>query len=237
MSWHLGRLCGFDLETTGVDVEADRIVTACVVQCGGKQPTVSADWLADPGIDIPAEAADVHGISTEKARADGRPAPEVVAEVLAALGQIITAGIPVVAMNARFDLTMLDREAARYGLEPLPADFPVVDVLVLDKHYDRYRKGSRTLTALCERYEVRLDNAHSSDADALAACRIAWRLGQTYQRIGEATLEDLHTSQITWARKQAESLAAYFARTPGKEHQAATVRAEWPLIPRQKNGA
>lgn len=237
MSWHLGRLAGFDLESTGIDVEQDRIVTACVVQCGGGHPTVPANWLADPGIEIPDEAAKVHGITTEVARAKGRPAREVVDEVLAALGQIVTSGIPVVAMNARFDLTMLDREAARHDLEPLPDGFPVIDVLVLDKQYDRYRKGSRNLTALCEHYSVRLDNAHSADADALAACRLAWRMGQRYERIGSSSLEELHTAQVQWARLQAEGLREYFAKTPGKEHQAATVRTEWPLIPRQQNGA
>src|SRR5688500_20167479 len=85
MSWHLGRLCGFDLETTGVDVEADRIVSACVVQCGGGHPTQSATWMADPGIEIPEGAAKVHGITTERARAEGRPAAEVVEQVVAAL--------------------------------------------------------------------------------------------------------------------------------------------------------
>jgi uncharacterized protein YprB with RNaseH-like and TPR domain len=30
MSWHTGRLAAFDIETTGVDPESDRIVTAAV---------------------------------------------------------------------------------------------------------------------------------------------------------------------------------------------------------------
>jgi DNA polymerase-3 subunit epsilon len=231
--WHLGRLCGFDLETTGVDVETDRIVTACVVQCGGGQPTQSATWLADPGVEIPEQAAAVHGITTERARAEGRPAAEVVAEVVAALGQVITSGIPVVAMNAAYDLTLLDREARRHGIDPLPDGFPVVDPLVLDRQISR-RRGSRNLTALCEHYETRLDGAHAADADAIAACRVTYKIAARTAHIRETPLPELHARQIEWAAAQGRSLAAYFRRTPGKEHLADGVRTDWPLIPHQR---
>ncbi|WP_367140407.1 MULTISPECIES: 3'-5' exonuclease [Streptomyces] len=235
MTWHLNRLAGFDLETTGIDVEVDRIVTACVVQCGGDLPVASATWLCDPGIDIPEQAAAVHGITTERARAEGLPAAEVVADVLAALGQVIAAGIPVVAMNARYDLTLLDREARRHGLDPLPAG-PVIDPFVLDKHLDRFRRGTRKLVDLCKHYGVQLGDAHTADADAIAACRIAWRIGSTRPELAAMPLEALHTQQAAWAAEQAQSLADYFRRTPGKEHQAAGVRPEWPVIPAQRTG-
>ncbi|MCX4540463.1 3'-5' exonuclease [Streptomyces sp. NBC_01565] len=232
MSWHLGRMAGFDLETTGIDVEQDRIVTACVVQCGGGQPTQSATWLADPDIDIPAEAEKVHGISTARARAEGRPGAEVVADVLAALGQAITAGIPVVAMNARYDLTLLNREARRHSLAPLPAGFPVIDPYVIDKHIDRYRKGGRKLTDLCAHYGVPIGDAHTADADAVAACRVAWRIGNTRPDLAALPLATLHGQQAAWAAEQAASLQEYFRRkTPD-----AVVRGEWPLIPHQQDG-
>ncbi|MFD4738678.1 3'-5' exonuclease [Streptomyces virginiae] len=231
--WHLGRLCGFDLETTGVDVEADRIVTACVVQCGGGHPTVSATWLADPGIDIPAEAEKIHGITTVRARAEGKPATEVVTDVLAALGQVIAAGIPVVAMNASFDLTVLDREARRHGLPPLPGGFPVIDPYVLDRHVDRYRAGSRKLTALAAHYDVPIGEAHTADADAIAACRVAWRIGTCYPSVAAYALPGLHEEQVRWAAEQAASYQEYRRRTD----PSAVVRGEWPLIPHQQNGA
>jgi DNA polymerase-3 subunit epsilon len=229
-------MCGFDLETTGVDVETDRIVTACVVQCGGGQPTASASWLADPGINIPDEAAAVHGISTERARAEGRPAAEVVAEVLAALGQVIASGIPVVAMNARYDLTMLDREAARHGLDPLPdglAGLYVVDPFVIDKAVDKYRRGKRRLTDLCAHYAVPIGEAHTSDADAIAACRVAWRIGTRYPQVAAYSLSELHAVQAGWAAEQAASLQDHLRKTDPTAYCA----PEWPLIPRQQNGA
>jgi DNA polymerase-3 subunit epsilon len=235
-----GRLAGFDLETTGVDVESDRIVTACAVQCGGGHPTQSATWMADPGIDIPEEAAKVHGITTERARAEGRPAAEVVEQLVTALAECVIAGQPIVAMNASFDLTILDREARRHGVQPLVeivgSDLRVVDPRVLDKAVDKFRRGGRKLEDLCRTYNVALDGAHTADADAIAACRVAWRIATKDPRIGGASLDDLHQWQIAWARQQAESLADYFRRTPGKESWADGVRTEWPLIPAQRGG-
>lgn len=234
MSWHLGRLCGFDLETSGIDVENDRIVTACIVQCGGGQPTVSATWLADPGIDIPEQATQVHGITTERAQTEGKPAAEVVADILAALGQVIAAGVPVVAMNARYDLTMLDREARRHGLAPLPDGFPVIDPYVIDKHVDRYRKGGRKLTDLCAHYGVPIGDAHTADADAIAACRVAWRIGSTRPEMAAYVLPELHALQVGWAAEQAADYQDYRRRTDPN----AVIRGEWPLlpIPQQQDG-
>ncbi|MFI2081502.1 exonuclease domain-containing protein [Streptomyces rubiginosohelvolus] len=233
MAWHLGRLAGFDIESTGPDPLSARIVTACIVQVGGQQPTTAANWLTDvDGEEIPAGAAAVHGINTEKARTEGVPLKEAVAEILAGLTQVILAGIPVVAMNARYDVTLIDREAARFGLDPLPAG-PVIDPFVIDKQVDRYRSGKRTLTALCEHYDVRLDAAHSADADAVAACRVAWRQATRYPQLAAMTLDELHTAQIAWAAEQAASLQEHFRQT----RPDAVVEGAWPLIPRQKEAA
>lgn len=241
MSWHLGRLAGFDTETTGINVETDRIVTACVVQVGGNQPPAPANWLADPGIDIPEQASRVHGITTERARKEGRPAAEVVEQVVAALAAVVLSDIPIVAMNANYDFTILDREARRYGVQPLSEivgdDLRVVDPKILDKHVDPRRPGKRTLTDLCRHWQVPLDGAHSADADAIAACRVAWRIASTHAEIGKTTLDELHERQVGWARQQAESLADYFRSTPGKESWADGVRTDWPLIPAQRGGA
>ena len=233
--WHTGRMCAFDLETTGLDTETARIVTACVALVGGGQPAQRSTWLADPGIDIPAEASAVHGITTEQARAEGSPAVEVVKAITEVLAGAVAEGVPVVALNARYDLTTLDRECRRHGVLPLVDDvvapqLRVIDPFVIDKALDPYRRGKRTLTALCEHYRVQLDGAHDAGADAVAAARVAWRQGQI-SRLAAMSLDELHEAQVGWAADQAASLAAYFQRTPGKEHQAAEVRGEWPLVP------
>jgi DNA polymerase III epsilon subunit-like protein len=241
MTWHLGRMAGFDLETTGINVDRDRIVTACVAQVGGGNPVAAANWMADPGIDIPKAASDIHKVTTARAHAEGRPAGEVVEQVVTALTAVVLSGIPIVAMNASFDLTLLDREARRHGVQPLTEivgeDLRVLDPLVIDKQVDTYRRGSRNLTALCAHYDVPLGNAHTADADAIAACRVVWRLGTRFPKLGALSLDELHKLQIEWARAQGEDRADYFRRTPGKERFADSVRTDWPLIPAQRGGA
>lgn len=231
MSWHLGRLAGFDTESTGVDVETDRIVTACIVEVGGKLPAAPANWLLNPGIDIPEQAAAIHGVTTERARAEGQNPAEGIGQIIAALTQVVLAGTPVVIMNAPYDLTLLDREARRYGIKTLTdtvgRDLRVVDPKVIDKALDMYRPGKRTLTDLCAHYQVKLDGAHTADADAVAACRVAWRLGQKYPKLAGLSLDELHAQQIDWHAVW----AADFQRHLRSKGKADVIDGSWPLRP------
>lgn len=233
--WHLGPLCGYDLETTAPNPEEARIVTACVVEIDGtgKTPPKPRNWLAKPAVPIPDEAANIHGITTEQAEADGAEPALVVAEVLDALHTALAFNMPVVAFNAPYDFTVLDRECRRYDLPTLDRLLggeigPVIDPYCLDKHLDRYRRGSRTLTATCEHYDVRLDGAHDASFDAIAACRVAWRIAAKNPRIAEMNLGVLHHLQTQAKAEQADSFRAYL-RKQGKPCD--DVRGEWPVIP------
>lgn len=233
MSWHTRRLAAFDLETTGIDTESDRVVTAAVSVVGGGLPTASRSWLVDPGVEIPEGATAVHGITTDQARREGRDAAEAVEEITAALAEQQLAGVPIIAFNARFDLTMLDRETRRYGLVPLAERIGgfdrllVIDPFVIDKAVDRYRRGRRTLTAVCEHHRVPLIDAHDACADAIAAARVAWRMATSLADIGAADLPTLHRWQVTWAAQQAASLEEYFAAQGRPER----VEPAWPCVP------
>ncbi|MFT4230788.1 MAG: 3'-5' exonuclease [Microbacterium sp.] len=219
----------FDLETTGVDVARDRIVTAHVGVLDAAGTVLQArDWLADPGVEIPEGATAVHGVTTERARAQGRSAAEVVGEVVAALRDLFDAGIPVVAYNAPYDFSLLKHEALRHGVAPITAPSPVIDPLVVDKRYDRYRRGKRTLSVVAEHYAVRLDGAHEASADAIAAGRVAQALAERFAPWLPPTVEELHTRQIAWARAQAESLTEYFVRI-GRIDPDDPVDGSWPI--------
>lgn len=230
MSWADGRLVAFDLETTGVDYESDRIVTAAVsvipARADGEEPTHHG-WLIDPGVEIPEGASEVHGITTEHAREHGQPAGEAISAIVNLLAEEAAAGTTLVAFNARFDLTMLDREARRHGvLTNVYAS--VVDPFVIDKYVERYRRGKRTLSVLCEYYGVELgDDAHAADADALAAARLAWRMSRAYPELGGMPVEQLHALQVEWAAQQAASLEDYFRRQ-GKDERCEPA---WPMVP------
>lgn len=142
-------------------------------------------------------------------------------------------GAPIVAFNARFDLTILDREARRHGVAPLVErvggmdGLIVVDPFVLDKQVDRYRSGKRTLEAVCAHYRVRLDQAHAANADALAAARVAYRLASRIAELREVDLRRLHAQQIEWAAAQAASLQDYFDGLGRQER----VEGAWPIVP------
>ncbi|MFF9062211.1 3'-5' exonuclease [Streptomyces sp. NPDC101213] len=233
-SWYEGPLAAFDTETTGVDVETDRIVSAALVvqEAPGHRPRVSR-WLVNPGVPVPEGATAVHGLTDEHLQRNGRwPAP-VMYEIAELLGEQASAGRPLVVMNAPFDLTLLDRELRRHRASTLghwleQAPLRVLDPRVLDKHLDRYRKGRRTLTDLCGHYEVTLAEAHDAAADALAALEVVRALGRRFAaRLERLSPAELHALQTSWHAAQARGLQAWFARSGTPE----TVDTSWPLRP------
>jgi DNA polymerase III epsilon subunit-like protein/8-oxo-dGTP pyrophosphatase MutT (NUDIX family) len=224
------RLGVFDLETTGVDVDTSRIVSACIAVLDEDGRVVSRwDWLADPGIEIPEGASAVHGITTERARAEGRPATVVVAQIVQTLRVLFDSGIPVTVYNAPYDLTLLDRECRRHGLDALDGTMPVIDPLVIDKAVDRYRKGKRTLEVTAELYEVPLDDAHDAGADAIAAGRVAQALLRRYPDDLDIDLADLHGRQEVWHAEQAASFQEYLRSKRGDDSYVADP--SWPVKP------
>ncbi|AVZ71976.1 DNA polymerase III subunit epsilon [Streptomyces lunaelactis] len=232
--WYDGPLAAFDTETTGVDVEEDRIVSAAVVvqDMTGGRPRVTR-WLINPGVPVPPGATEVHGLTDDHLQRNGRwPAP-VMEEIARALAEQCAVARPLVVMNAPFDLTILDRELRRHRasslgryLENVP--LCVLDPRVLDKHLDRYRKGRRTLTDLCAQYEVVLDGAHDAAADATAALEVVRAVARRFaSRMERLSPAELHTLQAVWHAAQARGLQAWFARSGTPE----MVDPAWPLRP------
>lgn len=222
----LDRLGVFDLETTGINVDTDRIVSAYVGVIDSSGEIKGIDWLADPGIEIPPQASAVHGITTEVARAQGRPAGEVVAEIVEVLRALLAQGVPVTIYNAPYDLTLLAREAARHGVDPLEAPYPIIDPLVIDKAVDRFRKGKRTLESAAEVYGVELLDAHDATADAVAAGRVAQAiLAKFADQLGD-DLTALHARQVEWSSEQATSFQEYMRRTKDPSFEAS---GGWPV--------
>ncbi|HEY2642565.1 MAG TPA: 3'-5' exonuclease [Galbitalea sp.] len=217
----------FDLETTGIDVEHSRIVSAHVGVLNAAGELVEDwNWLADPGVDIPAGASDVHGITTERARAEGRPAKEVIGEIIDVLSALISRGLAITIYNAPYDLSLLRAEALRYGLEPLTTPAPIIDPLVLDKVVDRYRKGKRTLEAAAVAYGVSLVDAHDASADAIAAGRVAQAMARKYPEVLSIEAPVLHAQQVEWCAQQSADFQDYMRRT---HNPSFTTSGLWPV--------
>lgn len=226
MNWIDGPLLGFDTETTGVDVDSDWIVTAALVRRDASGTHVRT-WLIDPGVEIPAGATAIHGITTEQARTHGEPAALALEEIAVVLAESIAAGVPVVAFNASFDLCILAADLRRHGLATL-ADrlggdvVPVIDPLVLDRAEDQYRSGKRKLVDLCGLYQVADGGRlHTADVDVIATLDVLAAIVDRYPHLGALELARLHAYQVTAHRAWAEGFNAWRTRKgltgPGAE--------------------
>ncbi|HEY0187255.1 MAG TPA: exonuclease domain-containing protein [Cellulomonas sp.] len=226
MTWTDGPLLGFDTETTGVDVDRDRIVTAALVRRDAAGTRVRT-WLIDPGVPIPEAASAIHGITAEHAREHGAPPHEALEEIAAALAEALSAGTPVVAYNASYDLCLLEAELRRHGLATLAdrlggAVRPVIDPLVLDRAEDRYRAGKRKLVDLCGVYQVAdTGSLHTADVDVVATLDVLAGIVARFPRLGELDLDALHDHQVAAHRAWAEGFNAWRAERgltgPGAE--------------------
>lgn len=225
-NWH-DELGVFDLETTGVNVETARVVSAHVGVIDESGTIVrKRDWLVDPGVEIPEQATAVHGITTERARSEGLPAGIAISEIVAELQRLFIHGTPVVAYNAPYDFSVIDREARRYGVDPLVSPSPIIDPLVIDKAVDKFRRGKRTLELTAAFYGVDLADAHDAGADAVAAGRVAQALARAYATELAVEAVELHRLQVAWSREQAEDFQAYIRRV---KDPAFTASGVWPL--------
>lgn len=232
MGWHRELLIGFDLETTGTDPREARIVTGAVIEVRAGEAVGRREWLADPGVEIPADAVAVHGISNERATAEGQPADRVADSIADVLVGYWKTGVPVVAYNAAFDLTLLSAELRRHGLPSLadrlggvpPA--PVIDPYTIDRRVDRCRRGKRNLEAVCAEYGITVGAAHTAPADALAAARLASAIADRHMKIASLSPAELHSSQIGWYAEWAADFQAFLRR---KGEAGAVVDGAWPL--------
>jgi DNA polymerase-3 subunit epsilon len=240
MTWATGPWLGIDTESTGVDPLTARIVTACVAYRSEADAGWTRDWLADAGHElIPEQATAIHGITSERAHAEGQPVVDVAEEVRELIVKAWANDVPVVAMNANYDLTLLNAELVRAGRPELSIDGPVLDPLVIDRAVDRYRRGSRKLPDLCAHYNVAhtaagpgedrdvAAGAHDATADALAALRVLWRIGQKYPALAALSAQEVHERQVVAYREWAEHLQSYL-RSSGKESDA-VIDPTWPL--------
>ncbi len=225
---------GLDTETTGADPFHDRLVTAALVLrpggAGENGPDEPRTWLADPGVAIPEGATRIHGITTDKARGEGRPIVEVLDEVADALVEHWSQGLPVVIFNAPFDLTVINEELRRHGLGSLEerlggAPAPVIDPLVLDHALDRYRRGKRTLAAMTAVYQVTATgNAHTAEVDVAMMLDVLAEMAARYPKAASMDAAQLHDYQVAEHRKWADNFGSWL-RSKGKRDY---VSRAWP---------
>ncbi|MFE6354330.1 exonuclease domain-containing protein [Streptomyces rochei] len=240
------RKAAWDTETTGPNPLEDRIVTAAFIVRGGGRDDRVFSWLINPGIPIPAEASEVHGITDAMVQADGQDPKTALDEIATNLVRAIEWGMPVVAFNQSFDWSILHHDLVRNGLPTVEervglAPLPLIDPHVIDKQVDKYVKGSgqRKLKPTCERYSIELTDWHTAEADALAALLIAEAQFERYPRLAEMGPAQLFAAQQSWRAQQQAGLQEWF-RTRATPEQGGdpdkVIDGSWPLIPAQRGG-
>lgn len=237
MAWYEDGYFGFDTETTGVTESSDRIVSAAIVRYNSKHEVIhTLQWLINPGIEIPAAATAVNGISTEQVQAHGAPARAAINDILHVIADF-SATMPLVAFNGSFDLTVLYHEAQRNGLTG-SAEFArifapesplaLIDGLTMHRRARPVWHGRRNLGALCKVYGVELgDNAHSAFHDARACAELSVMLTHEHPELFEVPAAELHQAQMSWYPAQMEELEAYLRRS--REDETITCAREWPV--------
>jgi DNA polymerase-3 subunit epsilon len=159
----------FDLETTGLDTDNDRVCEVGLVKLmpdGAREKMVER---MDPGIDIPDGAAKVHGIRTEDVRGlFGKPRLGKFADqILEFIGDGDVAGFNTIA----YDVPLWQAECARHSIPFTMAGRHQVDAKVIfhvkETGWDRFLMGPRNLGAAVRHYCGReLTGAHSAEHDA-----------------------------------------------------------------------
>jgi DNA polymerase-3 subunit epsilon len=221
MRWPKGDLVGFDLESTGIHPEIDLPVEyAFVIRENGKMTTIGS--LVNPGMPIPAEATEIHGITDDDVK-DAPTLDEAITSIVDVLIWASKEQIPLLGMNLSYDLTMIDyclrsqsieHDSVDVGLIDMGWDGPVLDLFVLDKHYDQWRKGSRRLDALSVLYGVQgVGDAHRAVGDVYSAVRAILAMSERYDDVGVKSPRELHRLQSYWAVDQTRSLSEYFVKT------------------------
>ena len=215
------KLVVIDSETTSAQPEEPRVVTAFLGLWDSEEDRFVQylDFLVNPGVDIPEEASAIHGISNEQASKGMDPV-----EFLELFHYVAHdwAEYPHVLYNAPYDLSVLNAELERYGYKAFDwTKRHIIDPLVLERHFNKYKKGKKRLMDVAEQRGITLDESrlHSADYDAEVTARIA------VQQIAEWGLPT-NEEQAEWHRAWAVDFESYLRRV--KNDPELVIDTAWP---------
>jgi DNA polymerase III epsilon subunit family exonuclease len=103
----------FDVETTGLDSQANRIVEVGAVRFGRDGPRDTYGQLVNPDCPMPSDAKAIHGITDEMVAGSPRMS-SVLPDIIRFFGDSV-----LVAHNAQFDIGFFNAAFAEAGVEPL----------------------------------------------------------------------------------------------------------------------
>lgn len=153
----------FDLETTGTNINTDRIVEICYLKVYPNGNEESKTLRINPGIHIPEESSAIHGIY-DKDVVDCPHFKDVAKKIAADIEGCDLAGFN----SNRFDIPVLAEEFLRAGVDVDMMKRKFVDVQVI-----YHKLEQRTLSAAYKFYcGKNLEDAHTAEADTRATYEV-----------------------------------------------------------------
>ena len=221
---------GFDTESTGTDPKTARILQFALYydDPDGVLKENHIEYI-DPGIEIPKEASDIHGITKEVLNQHKTFSPDCAIPWLWGWihGSAYRRKYPMVIMNARYDWPLLLEECRRIeGFDYVDQVWPFfLDPIVIDRKLDKYRKGKRTLTDLAKHYGVELVGAHDALQDARASCGIMRAIVKKFPELKKYDILEMQEFQKKAFIEWRDGINQYWEST-GK---AERVEGSWPV--------
>jgi DNA polymerase-3 subunit epsilon len=228
----LHRALAFDLETTGLDTNYAQPVSYALIALADGKVEDHTYRIVCPTVPVERGAAAVHGLDEAMLRQEGDDLRSSVEQIAFRLCQASSQGVPVIGMNVSFDLQIVDSLTTSLlgtSLLDLGWQGPILDALVIDRGFDTYRKGKRTLDALCEHYRVKRSGAHNALADAYDTYKVTEAvLSRFGLGVSEGeVLMGLSERQARFAGAAASSLRDYQLRTRGASD--VFIAEWWPI--------
>ena len=184
----------FDLETTGLNLQKDRVVSAAAYRVVDGRIALGDVFssLVSPGRDIPSAAVKIHGIIPSMV--DNAPSfNEVFEKFLTYLGTDILVGY-----HVGFDLHFLNaymRKTHGFRVQNLVLDAQsLCRTVCIPSHLRSYAgrvKGQQDLDTVARHFGVEIQERHTALGDALATAMIFQRILTEMEKSGPGWLKNL----------------------------------------------
>lgn len=210
----------FDCETTGLDARSARVVQFAAVPIlkGAVTPTRALTRLVDPGIPIPPQTTQVHGIRDADVAQEPR---------FASLAEDLKAFIgdrPLIGHSIGFDLAMLAREYELCGItwvRPRALDIRLLGRIVAPT------LAEHDLERLCAWLGVEIEGRHTALGDAMAAARAFLALVPMLRAAGIRTVAEAEAACVELAERDARAAGGLFvSETKAALPSAASVKLD-----------
>ncbi len=159
----LDEFISFDLETTGLNPDKDKITEIAACRFINGEFTEEFTTLINPGIPIPKNITALTGI-TNKMVEDAPSINDALPDFMKFIGST-----PLVAQNINFDYNFINKNLQ--GSNSPFSEIPLYDTLSLARGFI-YFYNSFSLGSLCDYYGIKIENAHRASADALCTGKL-----------------------------------------------------------------